>query len=99
MQRITVTTHSFWFDPNRIVVRQGVPVELTIRNAAFMVPHDFSCDAQQAGISIDESVKMFHGRKVVRFTPTQAGEYPFFCDVDGHAKKHGMRGTLVVVDH
>ena len=96
VQKITVTTHSFWFDPNRIVVRQGVPVELTIRNAAFLVPHDLSCDAQPAGIAIDEPVGMFHGHKVVRFTPTQPGEYPFFCDVDGHSKK-GMKGTLVVV--
>jgi len=98
VQRITVTTHSFWFDPNRIVVTKGVPVELTVKNGALMVPHDFSCDAQQAGISIDESVGMFHGHKMVRFTPTQAGEYEFFCDVDSHAKKHGMKGTLVVVE-
>ena len=33
----------------------------------------------------------------VRFTPTRNGEYPFHCDVDGHAKK-GMTGTLVVRD-
>jgi uncharacterized cupredoxin-like copper-binding protein len=33
----------------------------------------------------------------VHFTPTQAGEYPFHCDVDGHAKK-GMRGVIVVVE-
>jgi FtsP/CotA-like multicopper oxidase with cupredoxin domain len=30
-----------------------------------------------------------------RFTPTEAGDYHFFCHVDGHAKK-GMTGTLVV---
>jgi uncharacterized cupredoxin-like copper-binding protein len=40
---------------------------------------------------------MFHGKKNVRFTPTQVGEYPFFCKVDGHSKK-GMTGTIVVVD-
>src|SRR5204862_1238746 len=45
VQRVTVTTHSFYFDPNRIVVKRGVPVELTIRNGAWFVPHDFSCDA------------------------------------------------------
>ena len=31
----------------------------------------------------------------VEFTPTQAGEYEFFCTVAGH-KEAGMVGTLVV---
>ena len=45
MQRVRVTTHSFWFEPNRIVVKRGIPVELTVKNGAFFVPHDFSCGA------------------------------------------------------
>ena len=96
VQRVQVTTHSFWFDPNRLVVRRGIPVELTIRNGAFFVPHDFTCQAKEAGIDVDQKVGMFHGSKVVRFTPTRSGEYPFYCDVDSHAK-HGLKGTLVVV--
>lgn len=95
VQRVRVTTHSFWFEPNRVVVKLGIPVELTIRNGAFFVPHDFSCEGKEAGFDIDEKVGMFHGSKVVRFTPTRAGEYPFHCDVDSHAKK-GMMGALVV---
>jgi plastocyanin len=98
LQHIKVTAHSFYFEPNRIIVRTGDPVELTIRNGALFVPHDFTCEAKDAGIDIDQDVGMFHGTKVVRFTPTRAGEYPFHCDVDHHAKK-GMMGTLVVVDH
>ena len=97
VQRVTVTTHSFWFDPNRIVVKRGIPVDLTVRNGAFLVPHDFSCEAKDAGIEVDQKVGMFHGSKTLRFTPTRAGEYHFHCDVDGHAKK-GMMGTLVVVE-
>ncbi|MEO5988593.1 MAG: cupredoxin domain-containing protein [Candidatus Eisenbacteria bacterium] len=97
VQRVSLTTHTFWFDPNRVVVKVGIPVELTIRNGAFFVPHDFSCEAKEAGIDVDEKVGMFHGSKVVRFTPTRAGEYPFHCDVDSHAKK-GMMGALVVVE-
>ena len=49
VQRVRVTTHSFWFDPNRIVVKRGIPVELTVKNGALLVPHDFSCDAKAAG--------------------------------------------------
>ena len=97
VQRVTVTTHSFWFDPNRVVVKRGVPVELTIKNGALFVPHDFSCEAKEGGIDVDVRVGMFHGSKKVRFTPTRAGEYHFHCDVDGHAKK-GMMGALVVVE-
>ena len=97
IQRIQVTTHTFWFEPNRLVVTRGIPVELTIRNGAFLVPHDFSCDAKEAGIDVDQRVGVFHGSKVVRFTPTQTGEFHFHCDVDSHAKK-GMMGMLVVVD-
>ena len=97
VQRVTVTTHSFYFDPNRVIVKRGIPVELTIKNGALFVPHDFSCDATPAGIDIDARVGMFHGSKRVRFTPTRAGEYPFHCDVDHHRMK-GMMGTLVVVE-
>ena len=93
VQRITVETHSFYFDPNRIVVKRGIPVEITVRNGALLVPHDFSCET----LDLDARVGMFHGSKSVRFTPTKAGEYPFQCDVDAHSRK-GMTGTLVVVE-
>ena len=95
VQRVHLTTHTFWFDPNRVVVKKGIPVELTVRNGALFVPHNFSCDAKDAGIDVDLKLGMFHGSKTARFTPTQAGEYPFHCDVDHHAMK-GMTGVLVV---
>ena len=97
VQRVTITTHSFYFDPNRIVVKRGVPVELTVKNGALFVPHDFSCHAKEAGIEVDARLGIFHGSKHVRFTPTLAGKYMFHCDVDGHANK-GMMGTLVVAE-
>ena len=97
VQHVRITTHSFYFEPNRIVVKRGVPVELTVKNGAFFVPHDFSCDAKEAGIDVDVRVGMFHGSKQVRFTPTLAGEYHFHCDVDSHMRK-GMTGALVVVE-
>ena len=95
VQRVRINTHSFYFEPNRIVVKRGVPVELTVKNGALFVPHNFSCHAQQAGIEADAGVGMFGGAKTLRFTPTTVGEFPFHCDVGDHAKK-GMTGTLVV---
>lgn len=96
VQHVRVTAHSFWFEPNRIVVKQGIPVELTVHNGGLLIPHDFRCAAREAGVDVDQGVRPVFGSKKVRFPPTRAGEYPFYCDVDKHAAK-GMTGVLVVV--
>jgi uncharacterized cupredoxin-like copper-binding protein len=96
VQRVEVSTHAFYFEPNRIVVKANVPVELHIKNKTPFIPHNFSCIAPQAGIQIDEGLGMVWDGETAKFTPTAVGEYPFFCKVDGHSKK-GMTGTLVVV--
>ncbi len=36
------------------------------------------------------------GRSTVEFTPTESGEYEYYCTVPGH-REAGMVGTLVVV--
>jgi len=97
VQRVRVVAHSYWFEPNRIVVKAGVPVELTIKNAAFGVPHNLTCFDQDAGIELSENLGLFRGRKTARFTPAKPGQYEFYCHVGSHAKK-GMKGTLVVVE-
>jgi len=96
VQRVRVVAHSFYFEPNRIVVKAGTPVELTIKNAALFVPHNFTCPHDGEGNVIEKNLGMLRGQQVARFTPVKAGEYPFYCDVDKHANK-GMKGTLVVV--
>jgi plastocyanin len=95
VQRVRVVTHTYWFEPNRIVVKRGTPVELEVQNGSFVVPHGFSCVVPEVGVDENVRVSMFHGHQVVRFTPTESGEYPFYCPVGSHAK-HGMNGTLVV---
>jgi len=96
VQRVRVVAHSFYFEPNRVQVKVGVPVELTIKNSATFVPHNLSCPTGTGGMLVEQDVGMFRSQKVVKFTPTTTGEYAFFCHVDGHAKK-GMKGTFVVV--
>lgn len=96
VQRVEVTAHAFYFDPNRIVLKLNVPVELHVKNHSAMVPHNFSCVAPQAGIQVDEGLGLFWDGETAHFTPSAAGEYKFFCKVDSHANK-GMTGTLVVV--
>jgi len=95
VQHVTLHAHTFYFEPNRIVVKANVPVEIVIHNSAFMVPHNFTLAAPAAGIRVERDLSMFHGSGTVRFTPTQPGEYTFFCDKDSHMKR-GMTGTLVV---
>jgi plastocyanin len=96
VQRVAIVAHTYWFDPNRVVLKAGRPVELTVRNGAFMVPHNLTCFEKDAGIEVSANLGMLNGRKTVHFTPTRPGEYEFFCHVDSHAK-HGMKGTFVVV--
>lgn len=95
VQRVTVVTHSFWFEPDRIEVKAGKPVELHLDNGSMIVPHNMTCIAPEAGISINHGVGMLHGGHTMRFTPTTPGTYQFFCGKHGHAKK-GMTGEIVV---
>jgi plastocyanin len=92
VQRVNVDMHSFYFKPNRIVVHSGRPVELTLRNRALIVPHNFTIAGSDVSVSVN---KWGPGAKRVKFTPSTPGEYHFFCHVDHHGKK-GMTGTLVV---
>ena len=96
VQHVKIVAHSYYFSPNRVVVKAGKPVELTIKNVAFGVPHNLTCFEKDAGLELSEDLSMFRGQKRVRFTPGAPGEYEFYCHVGSHAKK-GMKGTLVVV--
>lgn len=94
VQRVKVDMHSYYFEPNRIVVHKAKPVELILHNSSHIVPHNFTIVG--GGINVNES-KWGWGSTKVQFTPETPGEYQFFCHKDSHAKK-GMVGTLVVVD-
>ena len=97
VQVVDVDVHSYYFKPNRIVLKKGVPVDLTVHFKSFFVPHTFTCNEGDAGlaVSVGTGFMSFHRTKHARFTPTQAGEYEFFCHVGKHHQK-GMEGTLVV---
>ena len=96
VQRVRVTAHTYWFDPNRIVVEAGQPVELTFHNASWIVPHNLTCEEPDAGIELSADVGTIHRGRTMTFTPTKPGEYEFFCHVDAHSRK-GMKGVIVVV--
>jgi len=94
IQEATLQVESFFFKPSRLEVVVNVPVRLTLKSGAFIIPHNFSLHAPEAGIDISQNIG--HGKTLtLEFTPTKLGEYPFYCAKDSHAKK-GMTGTLVV---
>ncbi|HTK31219.1 MAG TPA: cupredoxin domain-containing protein [Candidatus Saccharimonadaceae bacterium] len=93
VQRVEVAMHTYWFEPNRIVVHAGHPVELEFKNHSWFAPHN--CTVIDPDVAFSRSLGP-QGHHVERLNPTKPGEYEFFCHVDSHAKK-GMKGTLVVL--
>ena len=100
IQRVEITGGSYFFDPNVIVVKVNVPVELKVKKAGGATPHNIVLKAPEAGI--DFSVSLGKAPKTVTFTPTKVGRYPFWCTkrflfFKSH-KAHGMKGALEVVE-
>lgn len=100
IQRIEVLATEYAFDPNYIVVKVNLPVEIKIGKEPSIVPHNFVLKAPEAGIDILESLST--KPKVIRFTPAKPGEYPFYCDkkllfFKSH-RDRGMEGILEVAE-
>ncbi len=100
VQRVEILGGGYFFKPNHVVVKVNVPVELKVRKEGGIVPHDIVIDAPDAGIAVRESLST--EPKVIRFTPTKVGKYPFYCSKKppffaSHREK-GMEGLLEVVE-
>ncbi len=93
VQRIEVEMHSYYFDPSRIVVQAGKPVEIKLHNSSHVVPHNFTIADESISVSAS---KWGWGSTTITFTPTKPGEYRFFCHKGDH-EKNGMAGTLIVL--
>lgn len=99
IQRATITLDSYSYAPNHLVVEAGKPVELTLTSITTLTPHNFVLKEPTAGIAVDETV--WGGKTAtIRFTPTQAGSFTYFCDkrlwpLPSHRDK-GMEGKLEV---
>jgi plastocyanin domain-containing protein len=100
VQRVEVVGGSYSYNPNHIIVKVNVPVELKVKKEKGVTPHNFVLKAPEAGIDVDTALK---GEvSVVAFTPKKAGVYPFYCSkkllfMESHRKK-GMEGVLEVVE-
>jgi plastocyanin domain-containing protein len=98
VQRIEITAGEYFFEPQRIVVKVNVPVEIRIKKEPGLTPHRFILSAPEAGIDIKESLSS--EPKTISFTPAKTGEFPFYCDqkllfLKSH-RERGMEGVLEV---
>jgi plastocyanin domain-containing protein len=98
IQRVEILAGSYFFDPNVIIVKVNIPVELKIRKEPGMTPHDIVLTAPDAGIDFRQELK--ETPEIIKFTPTKTGTYPFACEkkflfFESHKDK-GMTGILEV---
>ena len=99
VQRATVTLDSYSYTPNHLIVEAGKPVELTLTSVTTFAPHNFIIKEPAGSLSVEQDVSA--GKTVtIKFTPTQAGTFPIYCDkrlwpLPSHRDK-GMEGKLEV---
>ena len=98
VQRVEIAGGSYFFDPNYVIVKVNVPVELKFRKESGIIPHDVVMKAPEAGI--DFKVDLKETPEIVKFTPTKTGTFTFDCTkkllfFESHKEK-GMTGTLEV---
>jgi plastocyanin domain-containing protein len=100
VQRIEIIGGGYYYDPNVIVVKVNVPVELIARRTRGGFGHNIVLKAPEAGIDFSQGLGT---RPVaIRFTPTKAGKYMFICShkvpFSKNHKERGMYGYLLVVE-
>ena len=99
VQRLTMVLDSYSYSPNHVIVQSGRPVEFLLRSVTVITPHNFILKEEASGLSLDHDVGAGKN-SVLRFTPTQKGIFPFYCDKKllffaSHREK-GMEGKLEV---
>lgn len=100
IQRVKITGGSYYYEPDYIIVKVNVPVDLTFKKAPGIAPHNMKINAPEAGIEIDEN--MGGEPRTVTFTPGKTGKFEIYCDkrflfFKSHREK-GMEGVLEVVE-
>jgi plastocyanin len=96
---IHIRAGNYFFRPNHVIVEVNKPVILSAVKEPGLVPHNFILQAPEAHLSI--AVSLDTKPKVIAFTPTQTGQFTFYCDKQllffkSHREK-GMTGILEVV--
>ncbi len=100
VQRVEILAGEYFFNPDYIIVKVNMPVEIKIKKEPGIVPHDFVIKAPEAGMDIAESLST--EPKTIQFIPTKTGKYPFYCDkkllLSKSHREKGMEGTIEVLE-
>ena len=90
-QRARIVARTFEYSPSEVTFKRGVPAVLELvsldRRHGFKVP----------GLHIREDI-VPERSTFVRFTPDNAGRFPFECDVFCGGGHDGMEGVITVAD-
>ncbi|MCZ6802268.1 MAG: cupredoxin domain-containing protein [Nitrospirae bacterium] len=97
IQRFEVHLESYIFLPSRLQVQIDIPVEMTLMNDSFLVPHNFVLENSEKKVYLEQQVDAGE-QAVIQFTLTQPGVYSFYCDnqflfFPSH-REEGMVGTI-----
>jgi len=100
VQKIKILAGNYFFNPDYVIVKVNIPVELTISKEPGITPHDFVIKEPDAGIAIEESLST--EPKTIKFTPNKVGKYQFSCPkkllfFKSH-REQGMEGIIEVVE-
>jgi len=100
IQRVEIIGGNYFYDPNYIIVKKDVPVELIVMKKRGIVPHNIVIKETGADIVFKEDIGS--DKKIIRFTPKKAGRFFFSCDkkllfFKSHREK-GMEGIIEVID-
>jgi plastocyanin len=100
VQRVEILAGSYFFTPEHIVVRVGIPVELSVSREKGITPHTIEIKEPALGLDIYETLSS--KPTVLRFTPAKTGRYEYYCAkkllfFKSHREK-GMKGVLEVVE-
>jgi len=109
METVTVTMTEYAFSPSPVVLEEGVPTRLVLKNAGkeahyFVAGKFFKAIATRKIQGSDGEIKapsftaveVYPGKMLEWFlVPAQKGGFDLLCTVKGHAE-HGMKGRIVV---
>lgn len=88
---IEVSGANFTFTPSTMTVKKGQKVKVVF--TANDMQHDFVIDE----LDVRSQVVTAGNTTEVEFTPTEAGEFEYYCSVGNH-RAQGMVGTLTVTE-
>ena len=100
VQRVKILAGNYFFNPDYIIVKVNIPVELTVVKEPEITPHVFVIKKPGTGLDIEESLSA--EPKTIKFTPNKVGKYQFYCPqkllIFKSHRQQGMEGIIEVVE-